>query len=270
MDRTSRFRSRLHEIIFEADTLEGRLFDIVILGLIIISVAAVILESVASVNASFGDLLRYTEWACTIAFTLEYILRLYCVKCPLRYATSFFGVIDLLAVLPAYISFLFPGVHHLLVIRTLRLLRIFRVMKLARYMGESSTLVTALSASRRKIGIFLFAVFNIVVVVGTLMYVVEGPAHGFTDIPTSMYWAIVTLTTVGYGDLSPATPLGRLLASFIMIVGYGIIAVPTGIVTVELGRAATPTGRQACPSCGRDLLAVDVRYCSYCGEPNQG
>lgn len=264
-------RERLHEIIFEADTPAGKIFDFTILFLILLSVCSVIAESVESISNDYLQQLHIIEWFCTIIFTIEYFLRLYCVKRPWQYAKSFFGIIDLLAILPAYLYFFVPGLHELVVIRMLRLLRIFRILKLSRYVGESQVLMTALYASRRKIGIFLFVVFNIVVILGTLMHVVEGPEYGFKDIPTSMYWAIVTLTTVGYGDLSPVTPFGRFVASFIMILGYGIIAVPTGIVSVELNKAVNEKcTTQSCPDCGHHLQSFDSRYCSYCGKKQNG
>ncbi len=262
-------KERLHEIIFEADTHAGKAFDIGILILIIISVISVIAESVGWVSIKYQQELRLIEWFCTVIFTIEYIVRLYCVTHPLKYAGSFFGIIDLLAVLPAYLYFFIPGLHQLVVIRMLRLLRIFRVLKLSRYVGESQTLMTALLASRRKIGIFLFAVFNLVVILGTLMHVIEGEEHGFTDIPTSMYWAIVTLTTVGYGDLTPVTPFGRFIASFVMVIGYGIIAVPTGIVSVELNKAVNEITTKACSYCGKHLQSFDSKFCSYCGKKSQ-
>ncbi|HEX6433984.1 MAG TPA: ion transporter [Gemmatimonadales bacterium] len=259
-------RARLHEIIFEADTPEGRLFDMLLLIAIVSSVVVVLLESVASVRARVGPTLRAAEWGFTILFTIEYILRLATVGRPLRYARSVYGVIDLLAILPSYISLFLPGAQSLLVVRLLRLLRIFRVFKLAEYLQESRTLVQALRASGRKIFVFLLTVVTIVVVVGTLMYVIEGEEHGFTNIPLSIYWAIVTLTTVGYGDLAPATTVGRVLASVLMLTGYGIIAVPTGIVTAELTRVgARPISTQACPSCGAEAHEHDAVYCRRCG-----
>ena len=260
-------RARLHEIIFEADTPEGRLFDLLLLAAIVASVTVVVLESVASVRARVGPTLRALEWGFTILFTIEYLLRLVSVGRPLRYARSVYGVIDLIAILPTYLSLILPGAHNLLVVRLLRLLRVFRVFKLAEYLQESRTLVQALRASSRKIFVFLLTVVTIVVVVGTLMYVIEGEAHGFTSIPISIYWAIVTLTTVGYGDLSPRTPFGQILASIVMIIGYGIIAVPTGIVSVELAQAVRQqkTTRQSCPSCGAEGHDPDARYCKYCG-----
>jgi voltage-gated potassium channel len=259
-------RARLHEIIFEADTPEGRLFDLLLLVAILASVTVVVLDSVASVRARIGPTLRALEWGFTILFTIEYLLRLASVRRPLRYARSAYGLIDLIAILPSYVSLAFPGGQSLLAIRLLRLLRVFRVLKLAEYLRESRTLVQALRASWRKIAVFLMAVMTIVVVVGTMMYVIEGERHGFTSIPISIYWAVVTLTTVGYGDLAPATTLGRALAVVLMLTGYGIIAVPTGIVTAELTRAAVqPISTQACPACGAGGHEADAVYCRKCG-----
>src|SRR5918997_3439291 len=259
-------RARLHEIVFEADTPEGRLFDLMLMLAIVSSVMVVLLDSVASVRARAGPTLRAMEWGFTILFTVEYLLRLATVRRPLRYARSTLGIIDLLAILPSYVSLVFPGGQSLLVIRLLRLLRVFRVLKLAEYLRESRTLVAALRASGRKIAVFLMTVMTIVVVVGALMYVIEGPQHGFTSIPISIYWAVVTLTTVGYGDLAPATTLGRALAVVLMLTGYGIIAVPTGIVTAELTRVGTlPISTQACPSCGAEAHEHDAVYCRRCG-----
>ena len=259
-------RARLHEIIFEADTPAGRLFDLLLLVAILTSVAVVLLESVASVRARVGPELRALEWGFTVLFTVEYILRLASVQRPLRYARSPFGLIDLLAILPTDLSVLLPGAQSLLVIRLLRLLRVFRVLKLAEYLRESRTLVQALRASSRKIAVFLMTVMTIVVVVGTMMYVIEGEERGFTSIPISIYWAVVTLTTVGYGDLAPVTSLGRALSMLLMLTGYGIIAVPTGIVTVELTRASmAPISTQACPVCGAGGHEADARYCRKCG-----
>jgi voltage-gated potassium channel len=259
-------RARLHEIIFEADTPEGRLFDLLLLVAIVSSVTVVVLESVASVRARVGPTLRALEWGFTILFTIEYVLRLFSVGRPLRYARSVYGLIDLIAILPTYLSLILPGAHNLLVVRLLRLLRVFRVFKLAEYLRESRTLVQALRASSRKIFIFLLTVVTIVVVVGTLMYVIEGERHGFTSIPISIYWAVVTLTTVGYGDLAPATTAGRALAAVLMLTGYGIIAVPTGIVTAELTRvSARPISTQACPACGAEGHEPDAMYCRRCG-----
>ena len=260
------FRGRLHEVIFEADTRAGRAFDVALIGLILLSVLAVMLESVGGVRAQFGAQLYAAEWAFTILFTLEYVLRLAGVRRPLRYATSFFGVVDLLAIIPTYLSLLVPGSHYLLVIRILRLLRIFRVLKLAEHLSEADVLMRAMRASRRKISVFLLTVLTMVVVIGTLLYVIEGEENGFTSIPVSIYWAIVTLTTVGYGDLSPKTPVGQTLAAAVMIIGYGIIAVPTGIVTVEIAQAVRkPVTTQACPDCSAQGHDVDAVHCKYCG-----
>ncbi len=262
------WRSRMHEIIFEADTPEGKAFDVVLIWSIILSVTAVTLESVAIIRDQYGPALQAVEWFFTVLFSLEYILRLTCVRRPLRYARSFFGVVDLLAIVPTYISLLIPGSQYLLAVRILRLLRIFRVLKLTKYLSEARVINAALLASRRKISVFLFAMFTIMVIIGAVMYVVEGDEHGFTDIPTSVYWAIVTMTTVGYGDISPGTPLGKALASVVMIIGYSILAVPTGIVTVEISEAARRRiSTQACPSCGRDGHDFDAVHCKYCGAP---
>ncbi|MGE5927752.1 MAG: ion transporter [Gemmatimonadota bacterium] len=259
-------RRRLHEIVFEADTRAGWLFDIALMALIVASIVVVMLESVAGIRERHGELLRALEWAFTILFSIEYGLRLYSVRSPVRYALSPLGVIDLLAILPTYLSLFVPGAQTLLVVRVLRLLRIFRIFKLAEYLQESSVLASALKASRRKITVFLLTVITIVLIVGTLMYVVEGPQHGFTNIPVGVYWAVVTLTTVGYGDLSPVTPLGRVLAVGVMLMGYAIIAVPTGIVTMELTRARDlPISTQACPSCGVGGHEFGAKFCRRCG-----
>jgi voltage-gated potassium channel len=259
-------RRRLHEIVFEADTRAGWLFDIALIVVILESIAAVMLESVPAIRRDHGGLLRGLEWGITILFTIEYALRLYSVRRPLRYALTPLGIIDLLAILPTYLSLFLTGAQTLVVVRVLRLLRIFRIFKLAEYLHESSVLVNALRASRRKILVFLLTVLTIVVIVGTLMYAVEGEAHGFTSIPTSVYWAVVTLTTVGYGDLSPATPLGRGLAVVVMLMGYAIIAVPTGIVTMELTRARDlPVSGQACPACGIGGHEYGAKFCRRCG-----
>jgi len=264
--KTSPFRARIHEIIFEADTPAGKAFDVSLMVLIILSVVAVMLESTSTVAARYGQWLRTFEWFVTILFTIEYLLRLYCVGKPARYARSFFGVVDLLAILPTYLSFIIPGAQSLLVIRALRLLRVFRVLKLAHFVGEASELREALRASARKIIVFLGAVLTIVVIVGSMMYLIEGEANGFTSIPVSIYWAVVTMTTVGYGDIAPQTALGKILASAIMIMGYGIIAVPTGIVSVELaGVTRKKITTQACPECGAGGHDLDAVHCKYCG-----
>jgi voltage-gated potassium channel len=258
-------RKALYEVIFEAETPAGRAFDLVLACLIVLSVLSVILESVRSIGDAYGRELHVVEWVFTVIFTIEYILRLIAVKRPLRYAASFYGVIDFIAVFPSYIGLLVPGTQYFLAIRILRLLRIFRILKLAEYTSESRVITAALFASRRKIGVFLFAIVMLVTAMGSIMYVIEGEENGFTDIPTSIYWAIVTMTTVGYGDLSPKTPLGKLLASAVMIMGYSIIAVPTGIVTAEIARGAKPASTEICPNCHAEGHDVDAVHCKYCG-----
>ena len=259
------WRARLHEVVFEADTRAGRAFDVALLVAILASVLAVMLESVAEYRDDYGPALRAVEWAVTALFTVEYVLRLIAVDRPWRYAVSFFGLVDLFAIAPAYIALVLPGAHSLLAIRVVRLLRVFRILKLSRFLGEAQVLATALRASRRKITVFLGAIAAIVVIVGTLMYVVEGEPNGFTSIPVSMYWTVVTLTTVGYGDIAPRTSLGRLLAALLMVLGYGIIAVPTGIVSVELAHAGRAISRQACPTCSAEGHEADAVHCKYCG-----
>jgi len=258
----------MHTIIFEADTPAGKFFDVALIVAILLSVLVVMLDSVGSIHARHGELLYAFEWLFTILFTIEYVLRLLCVGRPLSYAGSFFGVVDLLAVIPTYVSVLLPGSRYLLVIRLLRVLRVFRVLKFVQFVTEASQLRQAMIASRRKIFVFLFAVLTVIVILGSLMYMIEGPTNGFTSIPKSVYWAIVTLTTVGYGDLSPQTNLGQALAAVIMILGYSIIAVPTGIVSVEMAQvaAAGPLTTQSCPHCAREGHAHDALYCKYCGS----
>jgi voltage-gated potassium channel len=260
------FREKLHEIIFEADTPGGKLFDVLLILSILLSVVLVMLDSVSSIRQSYGRLLYIGEWLFTTLFTIEYLLRLSSVGRPLAYATSFYGIVDLLAVLPTYLSFFFPGTHYLLVIRILRVLRIFRVLKLVQYLGEARQLGQALRASRRKIIVFLFTVLTLVVIFGALMYVIEDNETGFTSIPQSIYWAIVTLTTVGYGDISPQTAVGQTIAAMIMIIGYGIIAVPTGIVTAELSKVYKKgISTQACKECSAEGHDPDAKHCKYCG-----
>jgi voltage-gated potassium channel len=225
----------------------------------------VMLESVAGIRRQYGGVLRAVEWTLTGVFTIEYALRLLAVDRPWRYARSFFGLVDLLAVVPTYLALALPEAQSLMVIRAIRLLRVFRILKLAHFLDEAQQLVQALRASRRKITVFLGGVVTIVVIMGALMYLVEGEGHGFTSIPTSMYWAVVTMTTVGYGDVAPRTPLGQLLASVLMILGYAIIAVPTGIVSVELAKTGRAVSRQACPACGAEGHDVDAIHCKYCG-----
>jgi voltage-gated potassium channel len=259
-------RRKAYEVIFGHETWAGRAFDVALIVAILASVLAIMLESVASVRTVHGPLLRGLEWAFTLAFTVEYVLRLWCVDRPARYARSFLGVVDLLAVLPTYLSVLLPGGQVLTVVRILRVLRVFRILKLAQYTGEARILSQALRAARYKITVFVFTVLTIVVIVGSLMYLIEGPVHGFTSIPAGVYWAVVTLTTVGFGDITPQTPWGQALATVVMIMGYGIIAVPTGIVTAELAFASRD-GRtdRTCRTCRRVGHDPDARYCKGCG-----
>lgn len=261
------WRDRLHEIIFEADTPAGRAFDVVLIVAILASVLVAMLESVAAIRARIGPELYATEWFFTILFSIEYLFRLACVRRPLSYARSFYGVVDLLAILPTYVSLAVPGAQQLLTIRVIRLLRIFRIFKLAAYLNEAAVITAALRASVRKILVFILAVLVLVVFVGSLMYVVEGEENGFTSVPRSAYWAVVTLTTVGYGDIAPKTPLGQSLAVVVMLLGYAIIAVPTGIVTVELSHATrrAPT-TQSCPSCSLEGHDPDAAHCKHCGS----
>jgi len=260
------WKRRLYSVVFENDTRAGKMFDLALLVAIGISVAGVMMESVESFRTAHPLLLGNLEWIFTILFTLEYIVRLLCVRTPWGYVFSFFGVIDLLAFLPSYIDLIIPTGNYFFMIRVLRLLRVFRILKLARYLEESRTLVTALRASRPKITVFLFTVVVIVLVVGTLMYLIEGDENGFDSIPHGIYWAIVTLTTVGYGDITPHTVLGRVLASFIMIMGYGIIAVPTGIFSVELHQAVQMKDARACPNCKTLESDRTARFCRHCGQ----
>ena len=262
------WRDSLAHVIDSTTTRAGRLFDLVLIAAILLSVLAVMLDSVRPYQIRFGTALRQLEWTLTVLFTVEYVLRLIAAQHARVYARSFFGLVDLFSILPTYIALLVPGAQYLLILRVLRLLRIFRILKLARYLSEASVLSTALRASAAKITVFLAVVVTMVVVIGTLMYVIEGPKYGFTSIPTSIYWAIVTLTTVGYGDITPKTPVGKGLASLAMILGYGIIAVPTGIVTVGLAQAqAGRTSGSTCSRCGLERHESDARYCRRCGQP---
>lgn len=262
----SAWRHKLHEVIFEADTPAGKRFDVALLWVIVISVIAVMLESVYEIRTDWGRELIIVEWTCTILFTIEYVARLLSVKKPLRYVFSFFGIVDLLSILPTYLGFFLHGSGSLIVVRILRLLRVFRVLKLIGFLEEARVLSVALRSSRRKIAVFLMVVISMVTILGTLMYIIEDTETGFTSIPRSIYWAIVTLTTVGYGDIAPETSLGQFLAAVIMILGYAIIAVPTGIVTTELARGERKsTNTQACKSCGREGHSDDAEFCKYCG-----
>ena len=258
-------RDRLHDVVFQHDSPAERAFDLTVILAIVLSVIVVTLDSVATVAARWGRELQVIEWVLTGLFTVEYLLRLWVSREPFRYVRSFYGVIDLLAVLPTYLAIIFPAGRFLIAFRILRVLRVFRILKLAPYVREAAVLSAAMRASRHKIIVFVSTVLTVVVAMGALMYLVEGPAHGFTSIPTGMYWAIVTLTTVGYGDLSPATTLGRVLASALMVLGYGIIAVPTGIVTLELNRAARQDHARTCRGCGVVGHDPDAKYCRYCG-----
>ncbi|GAA4838309.1 ion transporter [Algivirga pacifica] len=259
-------QERLHEIIFEADTFWGKFFDVALLLLILMSIAVVMLESITDVALHYGVWLKTLEWVFTILFTIEYFARIYAVKRPIHYIYSFFGIVDLLAILPTYIGLLTTGGHALTVIRALRLVRVFRIFKLGRYLGEGRVLIVALIASRFKITVFLLTVLSLSIILGTLMYLIEGSESGFTSIPRSIYWSIVTLTTVGYGDIAPQTSFGQFVASLIMILGYGIIAVPTGIVSVELANAHANVTTKACPNCSREGHDQDAKFCKYCGE----
>jgi voltage-gated potassium channel len=264
----SSIKQRLYEIIFEADTPAGRKFDIVLLGCIVASVIIVMLESVPELKETIGPWLVGLEWFFTVIFTAEYIARLWVVKQKKKYAFSFFGIIDLISILPTYLGILFIGAQSLLVIRSIRLLRIFRILKLVNLMGASNTLTVALKASRYKIAVFMITVLTTVIITGTLMFLIEGSASGFTSIPKSIYWAIVTMTTVGYGDIAPQTALGQALASFIMILGYGIIAVPTGIVSSEMIslKSKEKLSTQVCQHCLKEGHDSDALFCKYCGE----
>ena len=276
------WKTKLHEIIYEADTPAGKLFDVVLLIAILASIVLVMLESIKSLDERFHDFLNISEWIITILFTIEYILRIITVQKPMKYITSFFGIIDLLSTIPKYLSMIFVGTHALVALRALRLLRIFRILKLARYLGASNQLASAIKASKAKIAVFLFAVVIASIIFGTIMYLVEGEENGFTNIPKSVYWCIVTLTTVGFGDIAPQTPLGQLIATIIMILGYGIIAVPTGIVSAEFTKSNDTKGKisdevhdqlqsvmlstQSCANCLAEKHQDNAEYCHKCGH----
>ena len=262
-------RKRLFIVIFGTNTPAGKAFDVALLLAIILSIVAVMLESVPSLETKFGHVFRIIEWILTIGFTLEYLTRIYVTDRKSNYIFSFYGLIDLLSVLPTYLSLVFTGTQYLLVIRALRLLRVFRILKLGRFVGEGEQLSEALRASRHKIIVFLGSVLTLVIIMGTIMYLIEGGENGFTSIPRSVYWAIVTLTTVGYGDIAPQTILGQTIASFVMIMGYAIIAVPTGIVTVEMQKvkSAIKASQNHCKHCGSVGHDEDANYCKFCGEP---
>ncbi|WP_405604309.1 ion transporter [Polaribacter sp. Asnod1-A03] len=265
-NKKTSWKDKLHEIIYEADTQQGKLFDVILLFAIITSVVLVILESVKSFDQKYHTLLNIAEWFITILFSAEYILRVFTIKKPFKYIFSFYGIIDLLSTIPKYLSFVFVGSHHLIALRALRLLRVFRVLKLARYIGASNKLMVALKASRVKISVFLYFVVIICLILGTLMYMIEGEENGFTSIPRSVYWAIVTLTTVGYGDIAPQTAFGQLVASAIMVLGYGIIAIPTGIVTAEMTKTNLDINTQTCPNCAAEKHKDNAEFCYNCGH----
>jgi len=267
------WRDTLHEVIFEADTPAGKAFDVGLLWLILLSVLTVLLESVPELQSQYQVYFYYAEWVFTCLFTLEYALRLMAVRKPVRYATSFFGIVDLLAILPTFIGLLIPGSASLRVVRILRLLRMFRVLKLAGFLEEAKALKSALRSTKKRILVFLSAVLALVTIIGTLMYLIEDGQSGFTSIPRSIYWAIVTVTTVGYGDIAPATVLGQMLASVMMIIGYAIIAVPTGILGIAMVKGndnsqnnIPPISTQSCPTCGGDGHDVGAKYCKHCGQ----
>lgn len=262
------WQQRLHQVIYESATPAGKVFDVSLLILIISSIVVVILDSSLNLHRLYGNLFRKMEWVFTILFTIEYILRLVCIKKPWRYVFSFLGLIDLLAIIPGYLSLLFAGSQSLMVLRALRLLRIFRIFKLSHYLSEMQFLGVAIKGSLRKISIFMMVVIALVVIMGSVMYMVEGGKNGFASIPDSIYWAIVTITTVGYGDISPVTPLGKFVASIIMLMGYAIIAVPTGIITTEMALAMRKKEQhlQVCSGCGKEGHDANAKYCKLCGE----
>jgi voltage-gated potassium channel len=262
------WRSRLHEIIYESNTRAGKAFDVALLIAIFTSIIVVMLDSVESIHQQHGQLLKYVEWGYTILFTVEYILRLISIRQPTGYVFSPLGIIDLIALIPSYLSIFFIGAQSLLVFRALRLLRVFRIFKLSRFLTEINFLTVALKGSLRKISIFLLTVLSLTVILGSIMYLVEKRENGFSNIPESIYWAIVTITTVGYGDISPVTPMGKFVASIVMLIGYAIIAVPTGILTHDLAIAARQKKElpESCPTCGREGHDSDATFCKFCGS----
>lgn len=262
------WQARLHETIYESNTTAGKIFDISLLVCILASIIIVMLDSTLSLHAKYGRLFYILEWVFTVLFTIEYILRLICLKRPLQYVTSWLGIIDLLAIIPSYLSIFYAGAQSLLVFRALRLMRIFRIFKLTHFVSEMRFLRASMHSSLKKISIFMLVVLALVVILGSVMYLIEGREHGFTSIPESIYWAVVTITTVGYGDISPVTPLGKFIAALIMFIGYGIIAVPTGIVTNEMINAvrSKKEGDQTCPACGLESHDSDAVHCKRCGE----
>ena len=265
----SNWKSKIHEVIYGTHTPAGKLFDIVLLFAIVFSIVIVMLESVRSLDDQYHDFFNISEWVITILFSIEYILRIICVSKPKKYIFSFYGIVDLLSTLPKYISFFIIDSQFLSVFRALRLLRVFRILKLIRFVGESNNLIRALKSSRSKIFIFIFFVFIISIILGTIMYLIEGPENGFKSIPQSIYWCIVTLTTVGFGDITPQTAVGQVLATIIMIIGYGIIVVPTGIVSAEFASTKDKSlnlTNSSCENCGTDIILSDATYCRKCGN----
>ncbi len=261
-------KNKLHEIIYEADTTQGKLFDVILLVAILTSIILVMLESVQSIDTKYHNTLYFGEWIITILFSIEYLLRIIAIRKPRKYIFSFFGMVDFLSTIPFYLSLFFAGSQGLIALRALRLLRVFRILKLARYIGASNKLILALKASKAKIAVFLFFVLIVCIILGTVMYMIEGQENGFTNIPKSIYWAIVTLTTVGFGDIAPQTPLGQLISSIIMILGYSIIAIPTGIVSSEISKTSETldTNTQSCPNCLKEKHAKNAIYCYHCGS----
>ena len=262
------FRQKIHEIIFEADTANGKLFDVILLAAILLSIIGVMLESVDEIDKKYHELIMAFEWGFTILFTIEYFFRIYAVNRPLKYIFSFMGIVDLLAIIPTYLIFIFPAVHWMSVIRAIRLIRIFRIFKLSRYLRGAHTMQIALRSSRPKIIVFLLSIMLLVIILGTLMYIIESSVrtNGFENIPNSIYWSIITLTTVGYGNIVPMTIFGKIVASFIMILGYGIIAVPTGIVTAEFSRKRKEkVNTQVCPDCTAEGHEMEAKFCNKCG-----
>jgi voltage-gated potassium channel len=265
--KTTSWRSKLHDTIYESNTAAGKAFDVALLLLIVISIIVVMLDSMKIYNRQYAHLFDVLEWTFTILFTIEYILRLISIKKPWLYIFSFLGIIDLLAIIPSYLSIFFAGAQTLLVFRALRFLRVFRIFKLTHFLSEIQFLKVAIAGSLKKISIFMLVVLSLVIILGSIMYLVENGKNGFNSIPDSIYWAIVTITTVGYGDISPVTSLGKFIASVIMLIGYGIIAVPTGIITTEMALAVRSRreGKEACPGCGKEGHDRDAIFCKYCG-----
>ena len=261
-----KLKDKLYEIIFESDTKSGKIFDLILIFSILISVFTVLIDSVQYYNNLYGNIIYIFEWFFTILFSIEFILRIYCTRKPITYIFSFYGIIDLLSIIPTYVSIILPASRYLSVIRILRVLRIFRILKLILYIGEANLLIKALYSSRRKIIVFLFSILTMVTILGSIMYLIEGEANGFTSIPRSIYWAIVTITTVGYGDISPQTEIGQAFASIAMIIGYATIAVPTGIISAEYSTIKANTKQVICSKCNHSNHELDSKYCKLCGN----